>query len=56
MKKLYKELKKKGVINDKIKNSSIKQHYIRTVLNYDKYDNIVEEIIKEKMSEKGVKK
>tara|TARA_R100001129_G_scaffold150213_1_gene112221 strand:+ start:497 stop:646 length:150 start_codon:yes stop_codon:yes gene_type:complete len=49
---MKKEKNKKGII----KNSSIKQHYIRTVLNYDKYDNIVEEIIKEKMGKKGVKK
>ena len=49
-------MKKEKNKKEMIKNSSIKQHYIRTILNYDKYDNIVEEIIKEKMSKKGVKK
>jgi desulfoferrodoxin (superoxide reductase-like protein) len=49
---MKKEKKKKGII----KHPSVKQHYIRTILNYDKYDNIVEEIIKEKMSKKGVKR
>ena len=46
LKKIYKFFLKK---NRPIKR--IKQHYIRTILNYDKYDNIVEEIIKEKMSD-----
>ena len=29
---------------------TIKQHYINSLINFDKYDNIVEEIIKEKLS------
>ena len=29
---------------------TIKQHYIKSLINFDKYDNIVEQIIKEKMS------
>jgi hypothetical protein len=28
---------------------TIKQHYIKSLLNFDKYDNIVEQIIKEKL-------
>ena len=28
---------------------TIKQHYIKTIINFDKYDNIVEQIIKEKL-------
>jgi|TARA_R100000995_G_scaffold30778_1_gene13703 hypothetical protein len=38
--------KPKGII----KHSNIKQHYIRSLINFDKYDNIVEQIIKEKQS------
>ena len=33
-----------------VKHSSIKQHYIRSLISYDKYDNIVEQIIREKQS------
>ena len=29
---------------------TIKQHYIKSLINFDKYDNIVEQIIKEKLS------
>ena len=28
---------------------TIKQHYIKTIINFDKYDNIVEQIIKERL-------
>ena len=27
----------------------IKQHYVNSLINFDKYDNIVEQIIKEKL-------
>jgi len=29
---------------------TIKQHYVNSLINFDKYDNIVEQIIKEKLS------
>ena len=29
---------------------TIKQHYIKSLINFDKYDNIVEQIIKERLS------
>ena len=29
---------------------TIKQHYIKSLVNFDKYDNIVEQIIREKQS------
>jgi len=28
---------------------TIKQHYIKSLINFDKYDNIVEQIIKERL-------
>ena len=28
---------------------TIKQHYIKSLVNFDKYDNIVEQIIKERL-------
>ena len=28
---------------------TIKQHYVNSLINFDKYDNIVEQIIKEKL-------
>jgi|TARA_B100000902_G_C26622375_1_gene580405 hypothetical protein len=28
---------------------TVKQHYVNSLINYDRYDNIVEEIIKEKL-------
>tara|TARA_R100001443_G_C3244535_1_gene151626 strand:- start:280 stop:441 length:162 start_codon:yes stop_codon:yes gene_type:complete len=28
---------------------TIKQHYVKSLINFDKYDNIVEQIIKERL-------
>ena len=39
------------VTEKKIKKfKTIKQHYVNSLINFDKYDNIVEQIIKEKLS------
>ena len=35
--------------NKILKFKTIKQHYVNSLVNYDKYDNIVEQIIKEKL-------
>jgi len=50
--KLYSDRKKGYGYRKKnkiLKLKTLKQHYVNSLVNYDKYDNIVEQLIKEKL-------